>query len=319
MLKLYPAAVGSITAEALRAAVWVDLIEPTPEESALVAAALGLATPTREALSEIESSSRLQVDGDLLRLSSPLLAHAETPEQTLTPVGFVVSPRALLTVRFTPLRAFEAVHDKLPLAPEIDAPAVFTLLLEGVVDRDADLLEHVAEELEAISRAVFRADPRKRGEGIRNDASLRQTLSAVGRIGDRLSEIRATLHGLGRIVPFACQVGVEWIGPGDLTRLNAVRQDIASLDDFHNHLATKSQFLLDAVLGFINTQQNELFKVLTIVSVVGVPPTLFASIWGMNFHHMPELAWRGGYPMAVVLIVASGVIPMLWFKWKRWW
>ncbi len=319
MLKLYPAAVGTITAEALSAAVWIDLIEPTPEESALVAAALGLATPTREALSEVETSSRLQVDGDVLRLSSPLLAHAETPEQTLTPVGFVVSPRALLTVRFTKLRVFDSIHEKLAATPDVPPSGVFTLLLEAVVDRDADLLEHVAAELEAISRAVFRGDARKRGEGIRNDESLRQTLSAVGRIGDRLSEIRASLHGLGRIVPFACQVGVDWIGPNHFTRLNAVKQDIISLDDFETHLAAKSQFLLDAVLGFINTQQNELFKILTIVSVVGVPPTLFASIWGMNFHFMPELAWKGGYPMAVFLIVASGVVPMLWFKWKRWW
>ena len=319
MLRLYPAAVEPITRASIAAAVWIDLIEPTPEESAMVAAAIGLATPSREALSEIETSSRLQLDGDVLRLSSPLLAHAETPEQTLTPVGFVVSPRALMTVRFTKLRVFESVHDRLAATPNVSPPGVFTLLLEAVVDRDADLLEHVATELEAISRALFRTDARKREKSIRNDESLRQTLSAVGRIGDRLSEIRASLHGLGRIVPFACQVGVEWIGPNHFTRLNAVKQDIISLDDFETHLATKSQFLLDAVLGFINTQQNEMFKILTIVSVVGVPPTLFASIWGMNFHFMPELALKSGYPMAIFLIVASGVVPMLWFKWKRWW
>jgi magnesium transporter len=235
-------------------------------------------------------------------------------------VGFTVTPKTLLTVRFTRLRVFDSVHEALASAAgPVEAPTVFILLLEAVVDRDADLLEHVASELEAISRAVFHDDARKRGQGMRNDESLRQTLSAVGRIGDRLSEIRASLHGLGRIVPFACQVAGGWIGADQFGRLNAIRQDIVSLDDFETHLATKSQFLLDAVLGFINTQQNELFKILTIVSVVGVPPTLFASIWGMNFHHMPELAWRGGYPMAVFLILASGVVPMLWFKWKRWW
>ncbi len=319
MLILYPAAAdGAATQEAIRACVWIDMLDPTPEESALVSEALGLSLPTKAQLSEIEHSSRLQAADQVLRLSAPLLAHADTPEQTLTPVGFVVSPRALITIRYVPLRAFDGVGQRLLSEPASASTAVFLQLLEAIVDRDADVLEYIAAELEAVSRALFRGRSRP-GQGVRNDDSLRQTLSAVGQIGDRLSEIRASLLGVARIVPFVSQMAATWLSKDHLVRLKAVRQDIASLGDFEAHLASKSQFLLDAVLGFINTQQNELFKILTIVSVVGVPPTLLASIYGMNFVNMPELDWPLGYPFALVLIVASALLPMLWFKWRRWW
>lgn len=317
MLILHPRPADSITEEALKAAVWVDLVDPTDEEVALVASALGLQVPTRAALSEIESSSRLQIEGQTLRLSSPLLAHADTPHQTLTPVGFTLTPEVLLTVRFARLKVFDAVAARLVQAPEPSSGGVFTLLLEAVVDRSADLLENIAAELEGVSRTIFQRDRGRHKHANYND-TLRQTLVAVGQVGDRLSEIRASLLGVGRIVPFACEVA-GWILPDHHRRLSAVRQDVVSLDDFEEHLTVKVQFLLDAVLGFINTEQNDLFKILTIVSVVGVPPTLVASIYGMNFRHMPELEWPWGYPFALALIVATAVAPMLWFKWKRWW
>jgi magnesium transporter len=317
VLILYPGT-GAPDAADPAAAVWIDLLDPTPEEAALVASATGLAVPTRDQLSEIERSSRLQVEGQTLRLSAPLLAHADTPEQTLTPAGFVVSPEVLITVRYAKLRVFEAVGARCA-AGELSAPGVFVQLLEAIVDREADVLENIGAELERISRAIFRAEPPRRGQGVRNDNTLSLTLSGVGQIGDRLSEIRASLLGVARIVPFSLEVAASWLADDHRVRLNAVRQDIASLGDYESHLSDKSQFLLDAVLGFINTQQNELFKILTIVSVVGVPPTLVASVYGMNFAVMPELHWRLGYPYALVLIVASALLPILWFKWKRWW
>jgi len=91
------------------------------------------------------------------------------------------------------------------------------------------------------------------------------------------------------------------------------------LVDFEAHLSSKSQFLLDAILGFINTEQNDIFRVLTIVSVIGIPPTLIASMYGMNFHDMPELRWRWGYPYGLTLIALSALAPILWFKRRGWW
>ena len=96
-------------------------------------------------------------------------------------------------------------------------------------------------------------------------------------------------------------------------------QDLQSLSDFELHLSNKIQFLLDAVLGFINTEQNDIFKVLTIVSVVGIPPTLIASMYGMNFHNMPELSWPWGYEWGLFLIFLSTLLPVAWFKWRGWW
>jgi len=322
MLRLHPDRGADTPSESeLTAAVWVDLLDPTPEETELVSRVLGLKAPSRESLSEIESSSRLQVRGDVLQLSTPLLANVDTPDQVLLPVGFILSPRRLVTVRYARHRVFEIVAERLSEMQEAPAVGVFTLLLEAIVDRDADLLEQVAAELEGVSRNIFRdfrAQGRRRRRGP-DEENLRRTLTVVGGVGARLSEIRATLLGVGRIAPFVAEVGSSWIDREHQMRLSAVRQDIASLDDFETHLANKVQFLLDAVLGFINTEQNELFKVLTIVSVVGVPPTLIASIYGMNFVRMPELDWPFGYPFALVLIVASALLPIVWFKWKRWW
>jgi magnesium transporter len=249
-------------------------------------------------------------------MSTPILSRASTPDQVLTPVGFVLSPDRLVTVRFAPIRVFDGVAAEAEAAESLLAPTVFVQLIEAVVDRGADLLEEAAASLEDVSRAIFRGDASDPAHPVRSNDIMRRTLGRVGQIGDRLSEIRASLLGVGRIVPF-CDLAA-WM-PKDLQkRLKAVRQDISSLDDFEAHLANKVQFLLDAVLGFINTQQNELFKLLTIVSVVGVPPTLVASIYGMNFRNMPELNWPFGYPFALLVIVISTILPLLWFKWKRW-
>jgi magnesium transporter len=101
-------------------------------------------------------------------------------------------------------------------------------------------------------------------------------------------------------------------------RMKSLRQDVASLSDYDGHLNGKMQFLLDATLGLINNAQNNIIKVLTVVSVVGIPPTLFASIYGMNFKDMPELNWSYGYPYGLTVIVLSAVIPLIWMKIRGW-
>jgi magnesium transporter len=137
-------------------------------------------------------------------------------------------------------------------------------------------------------------------------------------MGDWLSQIRDTLLGLGRIAAFVCETGDHVLHHEDVPRIKAVRADILSLNDYQLHLSGKVQFLLDATLGFINIEQNDIVKTLTIVSVVGVPPVLIAGIYGMNFHYMPELAWHYGYPLSLVLMVVTGLAPLVWFKWRGW-
>jgi len=300
---------------------WIDLLQPTDEERTSVATEHGLRIPTREQLEEIESSSRLRAEGQVLTLSMPLVVPPEVTSDALpAPLGFILSPALLVTTRYTPVSGFDDVTARIEKG---DAPrnslATFAALIEAMIDHRADLLEALSATINSMSKQVFAqryAAPRRPA---RYNRALRQMLSQVGRTGDKLSEVRESLLGLQRIVGFTCEMTHEWLGAEIRTRLSTARQDLVSLTDFESHTWSKVHFMLDAILGLISTEQNEIFKVLTIVSVVGVPPTLIASMYGMNFHYMPELSWRYGYAFGLALIVVSAILPILWFKWRGWW
>jgi len=316
MLTAYPApgAAGTVVKP-----VWVDLLQPTPEERDRIAREYGLRVPSREALQEIESSSRLRADGQVLTLSMPLTVPDERADALPAPFGFILSPSVLVSVRFTEVHGLAEVRARLDQGDTpADSTAVFAALIESMVDYRADLLEHISADVGAVSRRVFaRHIPQARRAVL--DGALREMLAEVGAAGDRLSEIRESLLGLQRIVGFSCEMAHDWMRPEIRARLATARGDLASLSDYETHLWEKIHFLLDAILGFINTDQNNIFKVLTIVSVVGIPPTLIASMYGMNFHNMPELSWRYGYQFGLALILASTLLPILWFKWRGWW
>jgi magnesium transporter len=299
--------------------IWIDLLDPTDEEKGFVESRTRIHVPTMQALSEIEASSRLQVNRGVIYLSTPILARSDTPEAFLSPVGFILSPAVLVTVRFAKLSSFDQVAEQIHHDPSLATNVgVFIALLEAIVDRGADVLEELRSELDQISRKVFRGNPAHRSHTVRSTDALRKTLSAVGAIGERVSQARDVLLGVGRIASFARDIGEEWITPEFKVRLKAVLKDVASLNEYEAHLSGKVQFLLDAVLGYITIEQNDLFKVLTIASVVGIPPTLIAGLYGMNFKFMPELDWTWGYPFGLALILASALIPLIWFKWRGW-
>jgi magnesium transporter len=299
--------------------VWIDLINPTDEEKKAVEARTHVRVPSFEALSEIETSSRLVIDHGVIYLSTSVVAKSDTPDAYLTPLGFVLTKNLVVTIRFAELTVFAQVTDKISQDETLCSSAgIFTTLLEAFVDRGADVLENLGSELDKISRSVFRGDPTKRQHTVRSNRALRRVLSTVGFIGDRLSLARDALHGLGRIAQFVASLQLDWIMREFDTRLAAVSKDIVSLNDYEGHLSDKVHFLLDAVLGFISIEQNELFKVLTIVSVVGIPPTVVAGIYGMNFKFMPELGWELGYPFGLAMILLSALIPMIWFKRRGW-
>jgi len=148
---------------------------------------------------------------------------------------------------------------------------------------------------------------------------LRDTLVEIGDMGERLSYVRDTLLVLQRAVPFVTEHGDGWLETPVKARLKMAGADVQSLNDYEVHLTDKIQFLLDAALGFISTEQNDLFKVMTIWSTVGIPPVLLAGIWGMNFHFMPELSSSWGYPVALASILVSILVPLGWFKHRGWW
>jgi len=297
--------------------VWIDLLNPSPSETASVERATGLRLPSFEDLSEIETSSRLRTQNGLLYLSSPLVYRASADHPRTTPVGFVLGPERLVTVRFEELVPFTTFGQAAPGS----ACEAFAGLVEAIVDRLADVLERIAAELDTLSHRLFRSEPTTGGRRRRpalSAADLQVILRRIGASGDLASKIRDSLLGLARIVPYVESMGAAWLPEAMKQRLETVRHDLLSLSDYDNYLVNKVQLLLDATLGLINVEQNNIIKVLTVVSVVGVPPTLVASMYGMNFKYMPELGWAWGYPYGLALIAISAVGPLLWFKWRGW-
>lgn len=296
--------------------VWFDLLNPTSEDVSFVETRTGMPLPTRERLSEVATSSRVsEVDG-VLFLSMPHVVNANAIDDSAAPIGYVLSEKVLVTLRFSQLRSFEAVAESLKDKPPTSGVAVFSALMGQSVEVSADLLENIGTELDTLSRRIFLG--KKKGHKERSNASLRATLHEVGKTGERLSHIREYILGLQRIVLFVISTNPKWISAANAAALKSVQTDLASLADYEAQLYSKVQFLLDAVLGFITTKQNDIFQVLTIVSVAGIPPTLIASIYGMNFKNMPELNWSWGYPYALALIVLSTILPLIWFKWRGW-
>ena len=310
---------GLVTTEAL----WIDLLNPTSAEVTSVEEAIGAKLPTLGALSEIEViPAAYEAEVVFSVMSTPVRRQLGRPvvAQTTPPIGFVLSTDRLVTVRFMPLSSFDAVAKK--FASSHDAPKssleVFTLLCEEIVDHVADILEQLAGELNGLSIDAFRADDTRGRHAARANHVLRVQLRQVGRLGDRFSEVRDGMQGLGRIVAYTDQYACEWSGGALKPRLAGLRGDIHSLIEYEEQPPSKVQFEVDALVGLIGIAQNDVFKVLTIVSIVGIPPTLVAGIYGMNFKNMPEYDSAWGYQYGWTVIILSALIPLVWFKLKGW-
>ncbi len=313
----------------LPGAVWIDLVDPTEDERAAAERLTGLRVPSRDEIAEIESSSRIYTEGGTLYLSMPYSSLGADGRPQLSPVGFVLSDTHLLTLRFATLAAFDVFaerheHDGGPgggpggVRGGVPGSAeTFIGLTETIVGRQADALERIAAELDRLSKATF-SDAVNRGNLRRADRDLRALLMRVGLCGDKLGNLRDSVVGLGRIVAYAQPACENWTPPELKARLATLREDLASLNDYDQQLSNKVGFLLDAVLGFINIEQNNGVKVLTIASVVGIPPTFVVGLYGMNFKNMPEYDWHYGYQFGWAMILASVIVPLVWFRVKGW-
>jgi magnesium transporter len=322
MLSVYPPVHDSRARDfnSTSEALWVDLLDPTPEETASVSATLGEAVPAEWSLTEIEPSSRLRIRNDVLFMSTPTATHRRTDGAVVAPIGFVLSKDRIVTVRYTPMSAFDAVAAK--FEPGRSTPKtsldVFDDLIDEISDHVADALEEINVELSDLSIEAFQKDHLRGRDPNRSTQLLQKQLRQLGRIGDRLSDIRNGLLGVARVVNFVEQFCADWTGGVARPRLVSLRNDVSALSEYEEHLASKTQFVLDAIVGLISIAQNDIFKVLTIVSIVGIPPTLMAGVYGMNFEHMPELHWAWGYEWGLGVIIVSAIIPLIWFKLKGW-
>jgi magnesium transporter len=298
------------------AAVWIDLVTPTVQEDKLVEALLGIAVPTREEMQEIEVSSRLYIENGGRYMTATLLCQSDTATPKTTPVTFILSAHRLVTVRYDEPRPFAIVEHKLARAcpPKVSGETVLMDLLDAVIDRSADIQERIGAEVDQISHSIFEPDD----EGAA--PSYKDVLKALGRKGDLTSKVRESQVSIGRLLSFLAHEAevMKW-GKDMRAQLQSMQRDVISLSDHATYLSNKVMFLLDALLGIVNIDQNAIIKIFSIAAVVFMPPTLVASIYGMNFHHnMIELDWTYGYPFALVLIVAAAVVPLVIFRWKKW-
>ena len=294
----------------LEGVVWIDLFEPTNEEEAILEQTLGIDIPTREEMDEIEISSRLYVEDGAVFMTATLPANMDSDEPILAPVTFVLVNHRLLTVRYHEPRAFKTLParaSKVSMGCH-DGESVLLALLEAQVDRMADVLERSAHDTAAISRAIFQV----KGSRRRRSKGLQSIIQEIARQGDLTSNLRECLTSLERMTAFLTQAIQPLRSEKEAkARIKTIARDIKSLADHADSLTQKLTFLLDATLGLISIQQNDIIKFFSVAAAVFLPPTLVASVYGMNFHHMPELDWIYGYPIALGVMVLSAVIPYL--------
>jgi magnesium transporter len=306
--------------EALRRAVWIDLLNPTPDEERRVQQALRVEVPTREEMQEIESSSRLYKEGEALFLTAPFLYGVDNGELGSTAITFVLGNANLVTVRYATPKAFAVFAlrcQRTPATMLASPDAVMLHLFEQVVDRLADILERVGADMDRASQSAFRT-AREPIKATRKDADLKDALITLGQVGEVTTRANETLLGLSRILTFVGAEKATAVRRENQALIKSLVRDVRSLVEHANFLNNKANFLLDAVLGIINVEQNAIIKTFTVASVALMPPTLIASIYGMNFEVMPELHATWGYPMALLMMVASAVVPVVYFKRKGW-
>jgi magnesium transporter len=299
-------------------AVWIDLVKPTAEEDKAVERLAGIAVPTREDMQEIEISSRLYVENGARYMTATLMCAADTESPRITPVTFILAHHRLVTVRYDLPKPFMLVENKLArsCAPGIAGEAVMLELLDAVIDRCADILERAGADVDQVSHDIFEPEGVARTGHAKRYSDI---LIQIGRKGDLTSKVRESLVSIGRLVAFlsASVEGVKW-SKEMREQLKTMQRDVASLSDHASYLSNKITFVLDAMLGVVNLEQNNIIKLFSVMAVVLMPPTLIASVYGMNFKVMPELEWVHGYPMALVMMLLAAVLPYVFFKWKRW-
>jgi magnesium transporter len=297
-------------------AVWVDLVKPTPDEDRAVEKLAGIAVPTREDMQEIEVSSRLYIENGARYMTATLMCQSDTAPKT-TAVTFILAGHRLVTVRYEDPKPFAAVEYKLgrSCSPGVTGEMVLMELLDAVIDRCADILERVGADVDTVSHDIFEPESERPG----NSRRYSQILIAIGRKGDLTSKVRESLVSIGRIVTFlsAAIEGAKW-SKDMREQLKTQQRDVVSLTDHASYLSNKITFVLDAMLGVVNLEQNNIIKLFSVMAVVLMPPTLIASIYGMNFRDMPELQWAHGYPLALIAMVLAAIVPYYVFKLKKW-
>ncbi len=291
-------------------AEWLDLVDPTPAERAAVEQLIRAPLPQKKDINGLGLSSRHHDNERVLSLHAHL--YADHPHGKPEPLGMMVMQERLVTLRYQSSRPFDkAVGHLRDSEDRLDGSDLLVVLLEAVANDVAEQMQRIGADVSELSDDVFT-------EVNERTRVLRQKLLRIGQLEGRLARYRTSLLGMGRIVGFVQHRAPDWMDDDAEGCIKVVANDLKTLDQFDEQLTAKLQFLQDAVLGFINTDQNAVMKLLTVASVVTIPPVILAGVWGMNFKHMPELDKIWGYPMALAALLISMVIPLVWFGIRGW-
>jgi magnesium transporter len=297
--------------------VWIDLLDPTPEEEALVEKNLKIDVPTRAEMREIEASNRFYQEDGAHFMTSFVIYAKDADTATTSNVTFILSGQRLVTVRYGEPKAFPLFAEKACKGslPCTAGPHIMAGLLELIVQRQADLIEKVQDEVESLAPQIFDLNVSGRGRGRR----LENVLKTIGKEGDVVSRALESSTSLHRTLHYFADAARERKeDPRLISRIDVISRDITSLGDSLRSMSGRTNFLLDATLGMISNEQNQIIKLFSVMSVMLMPPTLVASVYGMNFKFMPELDWRLGYPFALALMFISALIPYIYFRRKGW-
>ncbi len=300
--------------------VWIDLHNPTQDEEGIAEDALRLDLPTREEMRDIEESSRLYADNGALYMTATVPAFSDTEYPSTTEITFVLTQRCLVTVRYAEPKSFRAFASHAERQPVLCSSAESALagLMQSILARIADILERVAADNDSLSRRVL-DQPSMRIKRDRESLDFEDLLRRLGKNQTLVAKSRESLMSVTRLMGFLSRANPEvQISTGLRDELSVLVHDARSLIDHTAYLSGNISFELDAVLGMLSAAQNGIIKIFSVAAVVFLPPTLVASVYGMNFEFMPELSWKFGYPLAVLLMLLSVVLPYGFFKRKGW-
>ena len=297
-------------------AIWIDLINPTIEEDRKVQEFVGAPVPTKADPDFTELPEAHYSENGVRYLHALFISEPEdTPD--VTGVTFVIAPTALVTVRYHPVETFDLFSQKLCKTPvRALSPDVVALgLINTSLNRIARALSKAGESLDRIASAVFRT----KGDQSRRNQVYSETLDALGRENEKISNLRESMVSVERLLLFLMSEGRPENTAKSVREVSKTAlRDLQTMGQDASFKAQMVHFLPDSTLGRINLLQNEIIKLFSVLAVIFMPPTVIASIYGMNFKGMPELEWRWGYPLAIMLMTCAAILPYMLFRWKKW-
>lgn len=300
----------------LNTALWIDLLNPTNEDLHLIETFFDLKIPSRTDMQEIEFSSRFYIENNALFMTADMLSKSDSQSPETDSITMILRENHFLTIRYIESQSFALFHSKLTKAIQQQHTPQTLLIdfLETTIDRLADILETVGMRLDRYSQTIFKSemDPET------TRLNYKEVLQQIGVLGDLNTKVRESLISYQLTISFFKQHSLIPLTPKMESQMLTLVKDITSLNDYANFISNKISFLLSATLGFVNIEQNNTIKIFSVAAVIFLPPTLIASMYGMNFHIIPELSWQYGYPYAIGLMILSAFLPYLYFKQKKW-